>query len=353
MYKIIIKFLTSLLCIVIASSHISEYKIAIAILIGVSVSFIIDIVKIKYATMVYVLFFIASVVYPSLVFAYPVVLQAAAELKAVFLLVPIIGFLAAGNYSAEIALLCSMTYLISHILQKYENEKAKDEMKYYEIKLEAEKEKLEKIQSIDNIDKDIRIAILSERNRIAREIHDSVGHTISGAIIQTEAMRANADDSLNQQIDSVQANLKRGMSEIRSSLHAIHDKSLDLHLALQDIISTNDAVNFELNYSVDSELTYRAKHSIVSIVKESISNALKHANANNIKISIIEMPLHLNLSIADDGAITDIDNRIHKGIGFYSFEKFADEYNGRFNYEITNGLQLTFILKKEDMIDRS
>ncbi len=353
MYKLSIKTLTALLCIYFAKNSMPNYQIAIVILIGLSVSFAVDIIKPKYKTLVYTLFFITSTIYPVLIFSYPIVFMLLSELPIPAVLAPIIAFIIIGNFKTDIVLLSLIALLTHHLINKYNTEKIQGESEYFKVKLEADKQKIEKIKSMENLEKDIEIAILSERNRIAREIYDSVGHTISGAIIQSEAMRGLKDKSLNKSIDSLQTNLKSGMADIRTSLHALHDKSIDLHLAISDVIQSNTSLDITLNYSVDSILTYNVKHDILSVIKEAISNTIKHSNAKTMHISIIEMPKHLSISIEDN------DNKLRegdigkRGIGFYSFENVSEKYQGRFTYEYQNGIKLLFLLNKESCIDRS
>ncbi len=361
MQELILKIIITLISIVYAVDFLDYKTLALVVLIGLAISLIIDFMNKKISIVLYLLFFFVSIFYPFLIYAYPIVIQASAKIdktKAYSMIVPVICLVIIRDMNLFILLTGLLAYVSTLYAIKFTiyKEKLYEKDDDYKIKLDRQRTEEEKL--IIEKEKDIEIAILSERNRISREIHDSVGHTISGAIIQTEAMRSPENSVLNRQIDALQDNLKKGMADIRTSLHSLHDKSIDLELAINDIIKNNPSLDFTLNYKVDTEFTYQVKHNIISVVKEAVSNTLKHSNSKKINISIIELPKHLSFSIEDKNS--SINDEIHnelsqnkiveKGIGFVSFEDFAKTYNGRFTYDFNNGLNLMFLLKKESLV---
>ncbi len=367
-----------------------------SVLVALSISFIIDITSRKVGVLVYLLFFGASLFYESLLLFYPIVIQ---PLPIVFLgdkhqkLDDDHGFVFGKSkrvlYSVSFL---SLPLIVSFLFREvdwliffvavmayrstfFEVELSVQKRLIYQTddayKLKLKEKQREERELLNSKAKDIEIAILNERNRIAREIHDSVGHTISGAIIQTEAMRASSTEALPAQIDALQANLKNGMAEIRSSLHAIHDTSIDLAVSIKSIIESNPSVDFVFNYKVSSEFSYPFKREVLMIVKEAVANSMKHAKAKHISIDIIEMPKHFRILIADDGVggfrndvnVSDEmkqrqeaqNPKIVEGIGFTSFKEFAKKYNGRFVHEGGNTdtgerFKIMFLLDKAMVI---
>ncbi len=345
------QIIITLLCINSAVKFLDNNTVTIITLIALSVYFIMKLNSKRASLLVFSTYFVASIYYTELLYLYPVILLASATINPYLMLMPIASLIISRDVNNNIILLSTLSYSVALALTKLEEYKAKsfetDDM--YRLKLKEKK--LHELNLINSKSKDIEIAILSERNRIAREIHDSVGHTISGAIIQSEAMKSEDNVALNKQIENLQANLKNGMAEIRESLHNLHDTSIDLELEIEEIIQANQSISFDLNYKLSSDLTYRAKHQILSIIKESIANAIKHANADAIKIVLIEMPQNISISIEDNGKINDINNIKH-GIGFTSFKEFAAEYNGRFTYQLNQNLKLLFLLDKLSMLNQ-
>ena len=85
-------------------------------------------------------------------------------------------------------------------------------------------------------DYEIYAATLKERNRIAREIHDNVGHLLSRSILITGAAKAiNASDALSPVLDDLDHSLNQAMTSIRTSVHDLHDESLNLKEAAESL----------------------------------------------------------------------------------------------------------------------
>ena len=87
-------------------------------------------------------------------------------------------------------------------------------------------------------DYEIYAATLKERNRIAREIHDNVGHLLSRSILITGAAKAiNASDALSPVLNDLDHSLNQAMTSIRTSVHDLHDESLNLKEAAESLTS--------------------------------------------------------------------------------------------------------------------
>ncbi len=360
MNNLLIRSIVTVICIVYASSFVDYIALALYVLLALTLSFLIDLNKNYIGITIFILFFISTLFYKDLVFVYPIIIQSFSrfEKNRLFLLIiPIIIMLVLKNLDLLILSIALLAFLASKYADKYNEYKNI----VYEIddtyKLKLKNKQIEEEKLIIENSKDIEIAILSERNRIAREIHDSVGHTISGAIIQTEAMRDESNSILNDQIVALQKNLKSGMADIRKSLHSLHDESINLDLSIREIIKNNPSIEFDYSYQVNSEFTYQVKHNIILIVKEAVSNCIKHSDSDKMKIHIIEMPKHLSFSIKDSGKTAENvdksqgkEKEIEKGLGFVSFNEFAKKHNGRFTYDFEDGLKLMFLLDKETLV---
>ena len=97
---------------------------------------------------------------------------------------------------------------------------------------------------------EIYAATLRERNRIAREIHDNVGHLLSRTILLTGAAKAvNQDKNMENLLEGLDVSLNSAMNSIRSSVHDLHDESMNLENTIKSIIS--DFKNCTLEYDID------------------------------------------------------------------------------------------------------
>jgi len=173
----------------------------------------------------------------------------------------------------------------------------------------------------------IYTATLTERNRIAREIHDNVGHLLTRSILQLAAIKTiNRDENLTPHFVNLNDTLNQAMTSIRNSVHDLHDESIDLKSAVNEM--TKDITNFEilLDYSIDSHIKKEIKYEFLAIIKESINNAVKYSNGNTIKIVLREHPAFYQLLIEDNGTNGNIDTS--NGIGLKNITARVKNLNG-------------------------
>lgn len=208
---------------------------------------------------------------------------------------------------------------------------------------------------IEKQDNEIHIATLKERNRIAREIHDNVGHMLSRSILQTGALLAvNKNEELTPFIESLKDTLNTAMTNIRTSVHDLYDESIDLEMAVKDILKEMEQYKIDFDYDVASEWPRSIKYCIITIIKEAISNILKHSNADKIHIIIREHPAFFQLLIHDNG--TMIKEKVglsenEDGIGLNNMRSRIEGLNGSFSISTDNGFRIFICIPKSNLAD--
>lgn len=224
-----------------------------------------------------------------------------------------------------------------------ENKTVRDELKEDTLYLEKYNEQLK----IDR-EKNIQIAILTERNRIARELHDSIGHGISSSILQVEALKViSTEDKILKRLDILQDTLKNGMEDIRKSIHNLYNESLDLKNQIEKLSSQTPAIDVELIYRVENDLSYDLKFDILSVIREGITNCVKHSNATKLKITLLDQPKFYTIIIKDNGSNFNEEALLsNKGIGLISIKEIAYKYNGLVNYTFDEGFKIHLTLMK-------
>jgi hypothetical protein len=126
---------------------------------------------------------------------------------------------------------------------------------------------------------EINNATLTERNRIAREIHDNVGHMLSRAIMITGAIKVvNKNENLYNSIDNLEECLSNAMTNIRESVHNLHNNSISLQNAVQKIVDDFKFCNINLTYDMTDHIPNDVKYAFITIIKESLTNIEKHSN---------------------------------------------------------------------------
>lgn len=212
--------------------------------------------------------------------------------------------------------------------------------KYKDIDSQKEKMKQQIKELTEKQDTECQIATLNERNRIAREIHDSVGHLLSSSILQIAAiMSVTKDENEKEMLKNVKETLTEGMNSVRKSVHDLNNESMNLKLRL---ISITEAFNFckiQFNYNFTTDPELRVKYDIIAVVKEALVNVIKHSNATSVKIQLDESLNDYILSIKDNG------NKFvtkESGIGLQNMRERAEGLNGKFLIETDGGFGIIF-----------
>ncbi|WP_458458801.1 sensor histidine kinase [Pseudobutyrivibrio sp.] len=205
-------------------------------------------------------------------------------------------------------------------------------------------------------DQQVHLATLAERNRIAREIHDNVGHLLSRAILLLGAISTiNTDDKIAPQLKMLSDTLDESMEKMRSSVHDLHDDSIDLEKNINEIL--NELKGFTVNTELDLEeaLPTNVKLSIIGILKEAVTNIIKHSNGNSVSVILHRNYSFCTLSITDNGTLTTeqkerISSENFDGIGLTNIKNRAISLGGEAYFYLNDGFtvfaRLPFELEK-------
>lgn len=201
---------------------------------------------------------------------------------------------------------------------------------------------------LEKQDYEIRVATLSERNRIAREIHDNVGHMLSRCILQLGALMTvhKKEETLYAQLSSVNASLNEAMNNIRESVHDLHDESVDLKQAVVEATSQMRQ-NYELQlvYDMSPQVPRNVKYAMIAIVKEAMANIVKHSNATKVSVMLREHPGFYQLLIEDNG--TQIRENKHAGIGLTNMRQRVEALGGNIHFRTDAGFAIIVSIRKE------
>lgn len=149
---------------------------------------------------------------------------------------------------------------------------------------------------------EIHNAKLMERNRIAREIHDNVGHMLSRAILMTGALQTiNQEENAKEPLNLLQETLSEAMDNIRKSVHDLHDESINLEESIRKIANDFSFCPIQLVYEVTSDVPKELRYAMLSIIKEALTNVNRHSNATSVNLSVREHPSMYQLIIHDNG----------------------------------------------------
>lgn len=190
---------------------------------------------------------------------------------------------------------------------------------------------------IEHRDYQVQLATLAERNRIAREIHDNVGHLLTRSLLQVTALEI-TNPQIQQPLAAVKDTLSSAMDSIRSSVHNLRDQSLDLALEIQELIDHFTFCPVTLRYEAvlrDPALHY----CFLSIIKEALSNIARHSHASSAQISVLEHPSFYQLIIEDNGN-TDSSYNSGSGMGLHNIRERVESLHGILHITTKQGFRL-------------
>ena len=206
-------------------------------------------------------------------------------------------------------------------------------------------------QLIEKQNAQIYNATLKERNRIAREIHDNVGHMITRSILQVGAIAViNTDERLKAPISDLKSTLDTAMDSMRKSVHDLYDESVDLRQALAKLKPTDSAFAFSLEYDCEDDVPRDVKYAFIAIAKEAVNNAFKHSNGDEIRIIVREHPAFYQLEIMDNGTSVDersLSGETGDGIGIKNIKERVAAIGGTMRIKADDGFMIFVTLMKK------
>lgn len=206
---------------------------------------------------------------------------------------------------------------------------------------------------LEKQDYEIHLATLQERNRIAREIHDNVGHMLSRSILQMGALQTiNKEEPLHGQLVAINDTLSQAMNNIRESVHDLHNESLDLKQALREVTDEfRDKYEIAFTYDMSAAVPRNVKYCFLAITKESLANVVRHSNATRVSLYFCEHPGFYQMLVEDNG--TDIkvkEAQIAKaqvsGIGLSNMRERVEALGGTIAFLTDKGFEIRISVPK-------
>ncbi len=209
--------------------------------------------------------------------------------------------------------------------------RTRDELQERALALEARNRDL-----ADRQDYEVELATLAERARIAREIHDNVGHQLTRASLQTEALRVVHANEPGVAADF--ADVKRTVDEalqlVRSSVHALNDNAANLSVQLERIVEgarSDGGPQIELEVLAE-HAPANVANCFTAVLREALSNTMRHACAQTVTVRCMEHPSFYQLIVTDDGAggVQASSRGTAEGMGLGSMRERVEALGGTF-----------------------
>ncbi|MEY8332757.1 sensor histidine kinase [Lachnospiraceae bacterium 47-T17] len=240
------------------------------------------------------------------------------------------------NLLTTLNIIFFIAYTILHLRDQMDE---KDEINSLNEQLRAANTELENFAAESE-----KLAQTRERNRLAREIHDTLGHTLTGIIAGIDAAMAVADvspETLKRYLSLVSDVARQGMTDVRRSVNELRPDALeqgDLLSAIHKMISQMGAAS-----KVDITLDNRAgrlsfgedeEKIIYRIIQESITNSIRHGKADTVRIRMTREYNLVTITIRDDGiGASDIE----MGFGLTHMKERLDMLGGKIHVDGSDG----------------
>lgn len=260
-----------------------------------------------------------------------------------------------------IALSCALALLLSLRTKRSQVELAayrrlRDDVQESSLALEEKNRGLRERQDLE-----VKLATLAERGRIAREIHDNVGHLLTRSIMQVEALQVvhRDDDQVRGELAQVGATLHEAMSTVRASVHDLHDDAFDLETQLREAADACTTLAVDIDYRVDAVPT-DVGYCLIAIVREALSNAAKHSDASRVSVSVAAYPAFYRLVVHDNGSVPPPASVLNRqgmkaattpgtrGIGLATMADRARALGGMLRVDYDRGLKVFVTVPKEN-----
>lgn len=194
---------------------------------------------------------------------------------------------------------------------------------------------------------------LEERNRLSQEIHDKIGHSMTGALIQLEAAKRVLDIDKEKASELLQNAInisKDGIENIRLTLKSVKPPSEQMGIHRLKLFIDECSAQYHMNISFlhkgDLDVISQIQWKIIfENITEALTNSVKYAEATHVSICIHVLNTLIKAEVKDNGKGRQ---KIKKGMGIIGMEERAASVNGKVIVDGSNGFSVTTLLPKHE-----
>ena len=194
--------------------------------------------------------------------------------------------------------------------------------------------------------------LIEERNRIAKEIHDTAGHSLTTVIMQTEAAKLSIDkdpETAKRCVTAANIQAKNCLDELRLSVHLLSGRRENVTFKeyLEGILGeTGDGTNITVRSKIDDiSMKEEAERFIANTLREGISNGVRHGKSTAFFFELKDMGNFVEFLLSDNGTGIDMKN-FKEGFGLSGMRAKAEQLGGmiRFSSEEGEGFEISMSL---------
>ncbi|MCX7711815.1 MAG: histidine kinase [Clostridia bacterium] len=182
------------------------------------------------------------------------------------------------------------------------------------------------------------LAVMRERSRFSRDVHDTLGHTMTVLITQLQVVDILSDtepDKAKLKIKEIMEIAKNGLNELRKSISGLmpgKSQNINLEDALIKLVADFEASGMKIDLSLNGDsncLTSEYFEVLFRLCQEALTNALRHGKAKHVDIVFNFLDEKCRVFIKDDGRGC---KEVHKGFGIKGMEERVSSLGGNIQY---------------------
>ena len=205
---------------------------------------------------------------------------------------------------------------------------------------ELEESRNELLRAYDKLQE---AALIEERNRIAKQIHDTAGHSLTTVIMQTEAAKLSIDkdpEAARRSISAANLQAKNCLEQMRASVHLLSGRQENVSLCeqLENIAEeSSDGTGLTVRTKLDNvSLTEEAERFLCSTLREGISNGVRHGGSTAFLVELKDKGNFVEFLLSDNGSGADMKS-FKEGFGLSAMRAKAESLGGMVHFSSEEG----------------
>lgn len=189
----------------------------------------------------------------------------------------------------------------------------------------------------------VHLAMQQERQRIARDLHDTLGHTLTVIKVKTELVYRlvpNVDNRIHKELDDIILTVRTAHKQVREIISEINFLSLQEELKQCEQLLKNAGIQVQIDYQLPNILLSSVQETMIAYsIREAVTNVVKHSHAVACRIHLYQLEDRLEVAIIDNGI--GLSDKQH-GNGLFTMKERMESLKG--NAEVTYDQEETKVL---------
>ncbi|GGU91767.1 hypothetical protein GCM10010182_03510 [Actinomadura cremea] len=173
-----------------------------------------------------------------------------------------------------------------------------------------------------------------ERLRIARELHDLLGHQLTALVLELEVAAHRSDEPAKAHVERARGLARDLLGDVRTAVGELRGRTVPLDRALREVVADLPQPRVHLRVDEGVEPDEACAAALIRCVQEVVTNAIRHAEARNLWVEVVREGDGVVLSARDDGCGTSV---LRLGNGLAGMRERVGQLGGEVSFDTRNG----------------